>query len=336
MLKRKLFYQCIKENDLIRKVLWEKKLLPRKVSNDGCDVFLSLYQCPTVLKGARHVMLVHDTVWKIFPEYLNNSRKKVYYRKIDKAIKKADHIMTVSENSKKDVMKFYGIQPEKITVNYDDCDPIFKQEYTDEYADEILGNYNLKQGFIFYVGGFDTRKNTGALIEAYAMLWSHYHDSMEIPDLVLGGAFHSHLVPLLTDLPEKISEVRNKYKIPTEKIKHVGFIAQKDLPLFYFGAKFFCYPSLYEGFGLPVLEAMNCGCAVITSKTSSIPEVTGDNAAMLIDPNDPEQIMAAMHTFLHDQEGVQRYIENAKQRTSLFNWSKFLSITYKTLNEVVK
>jgi len=332
----KAFLPVYKRDDLVRKVIWEKKLLPKKVYHDNCDVFYSLYQCPTVLKGVRHLMLVHDAVWKVFPEYLNNSRKRSYYRKVDKAIKKADHIMTVSEHSKRDIMKFFKLPEEKITVNYIDCDPIFKQDYTEHYAREVMGKHNLSSGFIFYVGGFDVRKNVSNLIESYGMLWSQYHGRVEIPDLVLGGEFYPQLIPLVTDIPSRIKEVEKKYGVPAQKIKYLGFIDQKELPVFYREANFFCYPSLYEGFGLPVLEAMNSGCAVIASKTSSLPEVAGENSALLVDPGDEQQLMAAMQSFLANPAVKQQYIENAKARARQFNWSKFLATSYNAINEITQ
>lgn len=321
--KKRIFLpKFYKRDDLIRKVWWEKFLLPKKVKEDECDVFLSLYQSATVLKDVRHVMVVHDTVPKVFPQYLNNSRKKIYQYLIEKAVKQVDHALTISEYSKKEINKFYGIDKDKITVTLIDCDEVFKKEVDENKAKEVLEKYGLdSKKYIFYVGGFDVRKNVGALLQAYGRMVSRLPKKSQAPMLALGGTFHPHLVPLVTDIEKEAKEVCLGYGIESEKIKSLGFVDQVDLPIIYKNAEFFCYPSLHEGFGLPPLEAMNVGCAVMASNITSLPEVVGD-AALLVNPNDTEEIAQRMEELLKGKELRGELVKKGKGQAKKFNWTK--------------
>ncbi|MEA1925954.1 MAG: glycosyltransferase family 1 protein [Patescibacteria group bacterium] len=332
----KIFLPPYKRDDLIRKIWWEKYLLPKKAAQDGCNVLLSLYQSATVVKNMKHVMLVHDAAWKCFPQYLNNMRKKIYYGLVDRAIKKASHIMTVSSFSKKEIEKYFYVENEKITVNYIDCDPIFKEEYSNETLENILKKHNLKKGYIFYVGGFDIRKNISRLIDAYAKMWKKYGQTIAIPKLVLAGSFHFHLIPLITDIPDEIKKAGKKYGLPEKKIEYINFVEPEDLPLLYRGASLFCYPSLYEGFGLPVLEAMNSQCPVVSSDASSIPEVTGKETVLLVDPKDSDAICEAMYNMITDKQKRGIFTENTKKRAKKFNWNIFVENTFNIIHEITK
>ncbi len=275
---------------------------------------------------------MHDVAWKIFPKYLNNIRKRIYYKLIDKAVKKADRLVTNSQNSKRDIMRFFHVGEGNVEVFYLDCDPIFKKEYSKAEIAKVLKKYVLARNenkliqnsnYIFYVGGFDIRKNIRNLIEAYALLWKKYHNEISIPDLVLAGKFHPHLVPAVTDIPKAIRYVSEKYGCPEKKIKLIGFVDQADLPMLYQSADLFCYPSLYEGFGLPVLEALNSGCPVIASNTSSIVEIISEKEALLVDTRQAEDIALAMHTMLTNKALKIEKIAKARRKADRFSWGKF-------------
>ncbi len=329
-LKKSVIRSFYKRDDLVRKIIWEKFLLPRQVEEDNCDVLFSLYQSPTILGKTRHIMLVHDTVWKKFPQYLNNSRKKIYYYLVGRGIAKADEIVTVSENSRKDIKRFFRETDEKIKVISIDCDKIFKKKIPEDKKSEVLGKFNLEEGkYIFYVGGFDVRKNVDALIRAYGILYTRHSKKIEMPRLILGGSFHSNLVPLVTDIPNVAETVMQKNGIPRGYIESIGFVAQDDLPSVFAGAKMFCYPSLYEGFGIPVLEAMSVGCPVVTSKTSSISEISAETEAILIDPKNDEKIAEGMLSFLTNDTLREEKILNAKKKSKKFSWEK-------TTNKIMK
>lgn len=337
--EKKVFLpKLYKRDDLMRKLIWERRMLPKKVAEDECDVLLSLYQSATIVrphpnpplsKGRelKHFMFVHDVVWKIFPEYLNNLRKKIYYRQVEKAARKADQILTISQSAKKDIVKHLGIPEKKIRVLYLDCDEIFKKEINQARTEEVLRKYQLRENepYIFYVGGLDTRKNVAGLIEAYGKFWqdSRGSHSGEFPNLAIAGKFYPHLVPLMTDVPGRIKETSNKYKLPEGMVKMIGFVDQEDLPYLYQNARLFCYPSLYEGFGIPLLEAQNVGCPVVTSNVSSIPEVVSNENAILIDPENADEIAGAMKKVLTDEGLRYNLVEKGKVNTQRFSWESF-------------
>jgi glycosyltransferase involved in cell wall biosynthesis len=326
----KCFYR---RDDLIRKIYWEKFLLPRKAERDGCEVFFSLYQSPTIFKKIPHIMLVHDVITKIFPWYIGNFRKRSYYKQVDKAIKQAQKIMTISEHSRIDINRIYDIEKNKIVINYIDCDPIFKQKVSEKEAEKVLKKHGLEnRNYIFYIGGFDMRKNVNGLIRAYGMLWHGYENKKDCPDLVLAGKFNSHLVPLIIDIKKEIEEVRKIYKIPENKFKELGFVEQADLPAIYQGAKVFCFPSLYEGFGLPVLEAFNCGCPVVTSRNSSLKELVNEKNAFIFDLESDKSLADKLKEALKaDEKIINKKTEQAQKDAKNFEWGKF---TDKTLFEL--
>ncbi len=318
--KRIFLPKIYKRDDLVRKIIWEKWLLSKKIKEDGCAVFFSLYQSATIL-DIPHLLLVHDTIWKIFPEYLNNNRKKIYYHLVNQAIRKADKIITISQNSKKDMEKHFGVLSEKVKVANIDCDDIFKEKIADEN-----NLTSVSENYIFYFGGFDVRKNVDNLLESYGILWKNWRgDRKNFPDLVLGGKFHPHLVPLITNIPQKKEEICQKYKLASEKIKLLDFfIQQKDLPKFYRDARVFCFPSLYEGFGLPPLEAQNCGCPVTAMRNSSLSEVLSEGSAILVDENSPQKIALALERVLLDEFLRSNLVEKGYQNAKRFDWENFV------------
>ena len=267
-------------------------------------------------------------------------RKKIYYSLVDAAIVQANRILTVSQSSKKDIEKWFGIDEEKISVALIDCDEIFKKAEADEKKDgQILKSYRVeKKDYLFYVGGFDQRKNVGFLLEAYGRFWEMYQKtaqkkSFSFPDLVLAGKFNVYLVPLVENLPEKIELVVKKYHLPKEKIKMVGFVAQHDLPAFYFQAGLFCFPSHYEGFGLSPLEAFNCDCPVLMNRNSSLAEVAGENREISFPMKDEEGLAKKIMEIYTDEKKRSLLIEEGRKRAEIFSWKKFLLAAEKEWSE---
>ncbi len=322
-----------KRDDLIRKVLWEKFWLPVQVKKDKCQSFFSPYQSATILsKQIKHIMFVHDVIPNIFPEYLNNSRKKFYYWLVNRAIKQASQILTNSEFSKKDIADVCKIEDSKISVAYLDCDPIFRQEVKEKDKMKTLSKYNLKltDKYIFNFGGVDIRKNIERVIKAYGKLAS---ETENIPKLVIGGEFHKHLVPLVTDVERVIREVVEKYQLDKNLFKIIGFVEQEDLPSLYQSAEAFIYPSLYEGFGMPILEGMVSKIPVVTSNTTSIPEVISEKAGYLVnDPTDINEIRTQLKNALEDTlENRQEKISVAFAESQKFSWEKFMNQVLKAI-----
>ncbi len=306
-----------KRDDLVRKIWWEKHTLPKEVLKDKCDAFISLYQCPTILdKKINHIMLVHDIIPKLFPNYLDNSRKKLYQKLTDLAIQKTTKILTVSRNSKKDLIKYLAVDEKKIDVSYISVDTIFKKEIKDSESREVLEKYNISKGYIYVGGGLEVRKNVESVMRAYKLLTQDKDLAKILPDLVISGKFTKSLVPMITDVPNIIKELEI-----SKKVKFLGFVEQKDLPALYKNAFCFVFASLYEGFGMPVLEAMSEGSVVLTAKNSSLPEVGAD--AVLYSDGSVEDIARKLKKIILDKELRIRLSKKAKEQSKKFTWESF-------------
>jgi glycosyltransferase involved in cell wall biosynthesis len=323
---KRIFLPLWRRDDLIRKIRWEKSLLPKKAKKDKCDIFLSLYQCPTIIHNVKHIMVVHDIIPKLFPEYLNNARKELYSLLTEKSIIYADKIISISKRTEKDLTKHLGVDPAKITVNYPDVDEIFKKKVINNKNQEVLKKYRLSPGYILSGGGLEVRKNIESVIRAYKFILhrnKHGYFLEQMPKLVIWGKLLPQLAPLVTDVKKLVKELNL-----TGWVKILDFVPQNHLPALYKNASIFIYPSKYEGFGLPVLEAMNLGKPVITSKTSSLPEV-GADAVLYTDPDSIRDIAMVMKNVLTNEKLRATLSERAKNRAKIFSWKNF---TKKTLN----
>jgi glycosyltransferase involved in cell wall biosynthesis len=319
--RKRIFLPAWKRDDLIRKIWWEKYLLPKKAQADKCDLFISLYQCPTILpQEVTHKMLVHDLIPKIFPDYLDNWRKYFYFFLTQKAIQQANEIITVSEWSKKDIHKFLKIPNEKIRAAYPSIGDEFFAPSSSDKDNKILDSYGVSGRYFFYIGGFDFRKNIPGLLESFAKLLENY----EVSDinLVLGGEDKSRFSRLFTDVKAEI----DKFGLGG-KINLIGFVKQKDLPALYRNCELFVLPSLYEGFGLMALEAMACGAPTAVSKTSSLPEVGGD-AVLYFNPHDTDEIARVMGKVLRNNKLRLRLAEKGQARAKKFSWKSFVKVFF--------
>jgi glycosyltransferase involved in cell wall biosynthesis len=318
-----------KRDDLARRLWWESRTLPRLIREDGCEAFLSLYQSATVVpKGVRHAMLVHDIIPKLFPEYTDNVRKRLYWRLVERAIARADAVMTVSEKTKEDLVRHLGIPAERIVPNLIDADPSFKKRLGKTEIARVLGKYALEPGFIYNGGGLEIRKNTRGVLEAYGLLLekNRREGSAEpFPRLVVSGKLQPQLAPLVADVEKWVAEMNL-----SDHVTILGFVPQEDLPALYAGASMFVFPSFYEGFGLPVLEAMNQGTPVVTSNGSSLPEVGGD-AVSYVDPRDTEALAGKLRELALDRSLRERLSRQGAERAGRFAWKTFVQKTLEVL-----
>lgn len=311
-----------RRDDLIRKIWWEKFLLPRKIKKDRCDVFISLYQCPTILpKIIKHKMLVHDLIPKVFPEYLDNWRKKLYFHLSSRAIRRANEIITISQWSKKDIHKYLKIPLDTIKVACQSVDKDFFESGNPDKDNKILEKYGIFGRYIFYVGGFDFRKNIPGFLKAYKKLIERYE--INNINLVLGGEDKSEYSPLFTDIKGEIENLGLE-----KKVELIGFVEQKDMPALYRQCELFVLPSLYEGFGLMALEAMASGTPAAVSKTSSLPEVGGD-AVLYFNPYDEEEMARVMGKILQNPKLKHHLSKKGKERAKKFTWKKFVEVILK-------
>jgi glycosyltransferase involved in cell wall biosynthesis len=314
-----------KRDDLIRKVWWEKYLLPRKAKRDSCDIFFSLYQCPiTMPKGIKHLMLVHDIIPKLFPDYLNNARKKHYQRLTEEAITNADKIMTVSRRTEKDLIQQLNISADKISTSYISVDEIYRKVSTLELSKKVLKKYKLMPGYILAGGGMEIRKNVEGVVRAYKVLMernkvAHFFENM--PRLAIYGKLMPDL-PLAIDVESLVKELNL-----TQHVSLLGAVPQADLPALFRNAAVFVYPSKYEGFGMPVLEAMSQGTPVIAGKNSSLPEV-GMDSILYTHVDDSREIAIVMKKVLGDRQLRQTLSRRGRERAKSFSWDRFTKHFY--------
>lgn len=264
--------------------------------------------CP---KGIKRVVTIFDLSFLRFPQMF--TKKDLWQLKnwTKLSAQNADHIITISKNSKKDICKQYKLPKEKITVAYPGYEKDnFKNQISKIKVEEIKKKYKLGDNYIIYIGTIQPRKNLIRLIEAFARI--------EGPELLIVGKTRGE--GKQGWMYEDILKTPQKLGIK-ERVKFLGFVPTGDLPYLLSGSKAFIQPSLYEGFGIPVVEAMACGVPVIVSNISSLPEVVG-KAGLLVDPYSEDQIEQAMRVILTDGKLRQKYAKAGFKQARKFSWDK--------------
>ncbi len=260
--------------------------MPIKAYRDHLDVFHAQHIIPPFMK-CRSVTTIPDIAYEHFPEYFPPFQVAWSKRLIRWSARKADHIITVSHFSKADLVERYAIDPEKITVTYEAAGKEYYPRDREKARERIARRYGIEKPFILYVGRLQGRKNLVRLVEAYAQV---RRDGSK-HQLVLVGKKEWMAEPILA----KVADLGLG-----DEVVLTGYVASEDLPWFYSAADVFAYPSFFEGFGLPVIEAMACGTPVITSMGSSLQEVAGE-AALIVDPADVSSIRLALEQLLGDE-----------------------------------
>ncbi len=237
------------------------------------------------------------------------------------SVKQAKKIITISENSKSDIIKYYGIAKEKIVVAYPGYN---KEKYQiskvkdQKYILKIKNKYKIKGDYILYVGTIQPRKNLKRLLEAFKRL------KTQNLKLVLAGMIKEGRGGWMSD--EIIHQAQSDIII-------TGYIPENDLPYLMMGARAFVLPSLYEGFGIPVIEAMACGIPVVVSNVSSLPEIVG-KAGVLIDPYDVSDIEARLFKVCTDNKERENLVRLGLERVKLFGWERCAQIILNTLKTI--
>ena len=289
---------------------WEQWLLPLELRPLGLD----LLHCPDFIPPFRRscpaVITVHDLAFLRFPGLLTDESKS-YYGQIFRAVQSADHIIAVSESTKRDLVALAGADERKITVVYEAAGEMFcpAQAATVRAAKQ---RYGIAGPYLLFVSTIEPRKNIPFLLQAYARMKETWPTGSASPRLVLAGKKGW--------LYESIFEVLDQLGLG-DSVICTGGVAIEDLPALYSGALCFVLPSLYEGFGLPVLEAMSCGAPVIASNTSSLPEVVGD-AAILVDPQDLLGLAAAMQRLCQDEALRRQMSGRGVTQAARFSWQR--------------
>jgi len=307
-----------RREDLVKQTFWERITIAREAEKDNLDVFFSPYNAATRFKTVPHIVLLHDVIWKVLAgTYLYNFRRRIYAQQTFEAVKAARRVLTVSEFSRQEIHKHLGIELDMIKVIGAGVSKIFRPlEKNDKNVTGVIKKHGIGAPYIFYIGGFETRKNVSLLLRAFSKLTKHYTNNLRNRILVIGGEIPTVSNPLLED----VKGIAASFGIG-DRVKFVGKLTDEELAAFYNGADFFVSPSLYEGFGLTVLEAMSCGVPVIASQIAPILEVAQDTVHYF-HPDREDELVQSMNRFLSDQVLKEELRVRALNRARQFNWEK--------------
>jgi glycosyltransferase involved in cell wall biosynthesis len=286
----------------LKRFLWYQTSLNWHLKQQKASLFFSPVAEGMLFPSVPQIITGHDLIPLKYPEL--NPKWQYYYRYILPIILNKSHkIISVSEHTKQDLIANYQLKPEKIKVIYLGCD---RQLFSSQPNPEILQKYNLNK-YLLYVGDMRFYKNLSRCLEAF--------DRLPLKDyqFVITGKKDNFFYPQIQRQTEQLSA--------KERIIFLDYVPTADLPSLYSMAQSLVFASLYEGFGLPVLEAMACGCPVIASNVTSIPEVGGDSV-LYVDPYDVENITQAMYHLLTDANLRKNFSNQGLKRARLFTWSK--------------
>ena len=272
----------------------------------------------------RSVVTIHDCIHLMFPQYLPGRLAHLYARtSMWSAVHKSDRILTVSEASKRDILRFFDVPPEKVVVIYNAIDERFLASPDEERMDLIRQRYQLDHPFLLYVGNIKPHKNLERLIDAFGRVRASGLSDLR---LVIIGDEISKYPPLRQSV--------HRHRLD-KYVRFLGFQPYDTLAAFYRLARAFVFPSLYEGFGLPPLEAMACGTPVVTSNLSSLPEIAG-GAAVLVDPYDPASIADGIRSAVTDEARRQELVTRGLARARDFSWAQSVAAMHGIYMEVLE
>lgn len=325
---------CLKETDNFRIVtvpggnyaLWEQINLPRAAKQYGVDVLHCTSNTAPLFPTTPVVVTIHDLIYMEKSEGDNTAtlyqRVGNQYRRliVPQVAKRCRRVLADSEYTRQDILKLFRLPERQVQVSYLGVSPKLAQSLKPERLPEIRQRYNLPENYFFYLGNRDPRKNMRNVLNAFGAFTKVDSDV----ELVVTGK-----PPVFWD--ELIAQPGNE--LLAERTRFIGFVEAEDLSGLYAQAELYLYPSLSEGFGLPILEAMSCGVPVITSTTTSMPEVGGD-VAVLVDPFRPEEITQAMVTLHNDPVLRRQKVEQGLRRVESFSWQRTAREVLATYQEV--
>ncbi|MDR2563632.1 MAG: glycosyltransferase family 4 protein [Prevotellaceae bacterium] len=300
--------------------LWRTYGIAKAAEHDGIKIFHGLsHELPVGIEktGIKTLVTVHDLIFMRYPEYYSRADVAIYKRKVVSACHRADMIIAVSKQTKRDIIDFLGIDESKIKVVYQGCDPQFYDAVSSAEKAEIKAKYSLPDNYILSVGTVETRKNLLSIVRATPFLPAEF-------SLVAVGK-HS-------DYANEVMKEVAKLGL-SERVSFINKADFKDFPGIYQQASAFVYPSEFEGFGIPILEALNSGVPVIAARTSSLPEVGGE-AALYIEPHDYQILASHLNNILNDAdlrkrmttEGVIQAKKFREKHTVPALWQAYLEV----------
>jgi len=303
--------------------LREQISIPIKVSHSSSDLFHVPHYVLPALIPCRSIATIHDCIHLLFPEYLKNRAAHLYAHTMNwAAIRKARRVLTVSESSKNDLLRLFNLPEERVDVIYNAIDERFYTSPPEEELEFVRERYQLNDRFLMYAGNAKPHKNLERLIQAFALLRKNGLDDLKL--LITGG-----------EISQYATLRRTVHQFNLHKhVRFLGFQSESTLASLYRLADVFVFPSLYEGFGLPPLEAMASGTPVVVSNLSSLPEVVGD-AGVQINPYDIESIADGIQQVLENPSQRKELITRGIARAKMFSWNSSIKRVQQIYQEVI-
>jgi glycosyltransferase involved in cell wall biosynthesis len=283
---------------------WRFKFMKKDIVRHKLQIFHGLsHELPLGIQktGVKSVVTVHDLIFIRFPEFYNWIDVKIYYWKLVHACRVSDHIVAISNQTKNDLISFLDISPDKITVIHQGCNPCFRNNYSKEFFEEIRHRYKLPERYLLYVGTIEERKNLLGVLKAMHL------SGIEIPLVVIGRKVDSYFKKVLNYIT--VNGLGN--------IIFPEHVLNEDLPVIYQNSECFIYPSFFEGFGIPVLEALVSKTPVITSTGGCFAEAAGPGS-LYVDPDNPEKIGEAILSVVNNKAVRDRMVKSGSDYADNF------------------
>jgi glycosyltransferase involved in cell wall biosynthesis len=287
------------------RIPWEQFLAPLLLRRIKADLFHGTLNVVPLACPVPSVVTVHDLAFIRFPQTFRAYNRTYLDFATRLTVRRAARILTVSEHTRREVIGLLGVPPERVVVTPNAARAHFRPP-APAAVSRLRARHNLPEQFVLYVGTLEPRKNLTTLLEAFVEVARQ----SDAPLLIGGGKGW-----LYTSIFERLEALGLR-----DRVRFVGYIEEDELPLWYAAATAFVFPSIYEGFGMPPLEAMACGTPVVTSNTSSLPEVVGD-AGIMVDPYDASALATALIQVLRDAELRAELRVRGLQRAAQFTWS---------------
>ncbi len=293
----------------IVRIFWEQFIQPRALRASRCDLLHALAFAGPKQISIPWIVTIYDLSFMKFPQSFNSLNRIYLNYAVRDSLRRANQAIAISESTKRDLVSHYGVSPDKVRVIYCGVDPSLKTDPDSSGVAQLRARYSLPGKFILYLGTIEPRKNIVRLLRAFAR---SKRDARLPHSLVLVGARGW--------MYAQVDRVVEEEGIGNDVI-FTGYAPQDELASWYRAADLFVYPSLYEGFGLPPLEAMACGTPVITSNAASLPEVVGD-AALMVAPEDERALADAIVRALTDRTLRETMIARGTDQASKFSWER--------------
>ncbi len=303
------------------KSYWRSVGLTKRLKNDNIDLYHGLSnELPIGIQksGIKSVVTIHDLIFMRLPELYKSFDRKVYLKKTKNAVSEADQIIAISKQTEQDMLELLNADEKKINIIYQGCHPWFYDTLEKAILEETRLKYNLPQQYLLYVGTIEKRKNLLKIIQAL------HKGRIDIPLVAVGKK-----TPYMDEIHRYIQE--NEIK----NVTFIHYIPNNDLPAVYQLAHAFVYPSSYEGFGIPVLEALNSRIPVITSRGGCLEETAGDGG-VFVNPEDSDEMINTITSVIENEELRQKLIKNGSKHALKFRAENTIPQLFGVYNKCFK